>query len=479
MCIFSIYKNFKYLAVLFLALSLSACVSMIDNNGVSVSPVGDIDIKTNDPVINTLESRLSNCRNAGLKDQNSTHFACVSLLYGTNRGPKKTGDNFYGKSPLPAGSNTRLGEVVVSIPNAHQIGSDIKGADRPVENNETKYRKKVYAIWGGADGPLELTEDQFINFARHKVKGVAEAKKTALVFVHGFNVTFESAAYNTAQLKTDLNVKGPAFFFSWPSNGETLQYVNDQKDADFSAENLANFLLLVKKSVGEETSLSIIAHSMGHRVVGQAFEIIRRENPDTKPIFENGIFASADLDENLFAKWIVGHPDSPKLVKQPILYVTDDDRALNLSEGLLFSKCDDHDRKYRVGLVTKKDCESGKRRVSIFPKPFETIDLSNEPGEKVLGIFGKNHNKYTKSPKVICHMSRLFDGGEVSKLGRNDIVKQVTTTGKDYWITDPKRKVHWPSDCYGANSNQTIDPYLVSVLQNEIGSKPIALDILK
>jgi len=462
---FLINRVFRFLMVPLLALSLSACVSMMDSNGLPVLPTGDIDVKTTDHIITNLESRLSDCRNAGLDGQSTRSFACVSLLYGTNRASKKSGDSFYGKSPLPAGTDTVLGEVVISIPNKHQKGKDINGADRPVDNNEIKYRKKVYAIWGGGDGPRELTQEQFEKFSRHKVNSLSESERTALVFVHGFNVTFESAAYNTAQLKTDLNVKGPAFFFSWPSNGSTPQYLNDQQDADLSSKNLADFLQLVKKSVGEETSLNIVAHSMGHRVVGQAFEIIRRENPDTKPIFENGIFASADLDEGLFTRWIVGSSDSPILVKQPVLYVTDDDRALKLSKRILFSKCDDNDRKYRVGLVTKKDCESGKRRVSVFPKPYETIDLSNEPGEKLLGIFSKNHNKYTKSPKIICHMSRLLDGGEVSKLGRDDIVQRTKTEGENYWVTNSSRKVNWRSDCYKNNTNPVPDPYMVSFLE--------------
>lgn len=447
-----------------LALSLSACVSMIDPNGLPVSPIGDVAAKTVHPIVDELETRLTDCRQSGIKDKVSTNFACVSLLYGTNRSPKKLSDNFYGKAPLPLGSETILGEVVVSIPSNHQVGKDIKGANRPVNNNEIKYRKKVYAIWGGKKGPRELTEDQFETFVKHKINSLSDVDNTALVFIHGFNVSFENAAYNTAQLKTDLDVKGPAFFFSWPSNGNPKQYLSDQQDADLSAENLAKFLKLVKRSVGEDTSLNIIAHSMGHRVVGQAFNIIRSEDSLAEPLFETGIFASADLDEDLFERWIVGKVNTPLIVKQPILYVTDDDKALGLSRKILFPKCDDSDQKYRVGLVTKKDCETGKRRVSVFSTPYETIDLSNEPGEKLLKIFNKNHNKYTKSPKVICHISRLFDGGKLAQLGQNDIIKRIQNDKMNYWITDPKRRLNWKTDCSKDGFNNLNDPFLVSYL---------------
>jgi len=55
---------------------------------------------------------LSDCR-AG--DEGSD-FACVSLLYGTNRGPKQYKEKFYGYAPLPIGSPQILGEVVISLP---------------------------------------------------------------------------------------------------------------------------------------------------------------------------------------------------------------------------------------------------------------------------------------------------------------------------------------------------------------------------
>lgn len=460
-------KILKFTLTTLLALSLSACVSMLDPNGLLVSPHGDVATKAVNPIVDELETRLTDCRQSGIKDVASTNFACVSLLYGTNRSPKKPRDNFYGKAPLPLGSDTVLGEVVVSIPSNHQVGQDIKGANRPVSNDEIKYRKKVYAIWGGKKGPRELTEDQFEKFVKHKINSLSDVDNTALVFIHGFNVSFENAAYNTAQLKTDLDVKGPAFFFSWPSNGNPKQYLSDQQDADLSAENLAKFLRLVKKSVGEDTSLNIVAHSMGHRVVGQAFNIIRSENSITEPLFDTGIFASADLDEDLFEKWIVGRSGTSSLVKQPILYVTDDDKALGLSRKILFPKCDDNDQKYRVGLVTKKDCESGKRRVSVFSTPYETIDLSNEPGEKFLKIFNKNHNKYTKSPKIICHMSRLFDGGKVALLGQHDIIQKVENDKMNYWITDPKRRVNWKTDCFKDGQDNFNNPFLVSYLNKQ------------
>ena len=35
----------------------------------------------------------------------------------------------------------------------------------------------------------------------------------AFVFIHGFNVPFRNAAFRTAQLKYDMQIEGPVFFF--------------------------------------------------------------------------------------------------------------------------------------------------------------------------------------------------------------------------------------------------------------------------
>jgi esterase/lipase superfamily enzyme len=48
--------------------------------------------------------------------------------------------------------------------------------------------------------------------------------REALVFVHGYNVTFETAARRTAQLAYDLNFRGVPLMYSWPSKGILAGY---------------------------------------------------------------------------------------------------------------------------------------------------------------------------------------------------------------------------------------------------------------
>ena len=409
-----------------------------------------------------IEGRLTQCQAVGL--YNSGGFACVSLLYGTNRSEKTSSDVFYGNAPLPVGSETVLGEVVVSIPNEYQTGEDITGAKGAVGNYDYQTRGSKFAIWGGENGPQELSAQQFAELTRHRINRLQDDEKTAFVFVHGFNVSFRLAAYTTAQLKSDLEIKGPAFFYSWPSNASLKQYIHDQDDADISADNLADFLMTVRNAVGEETKLSIIAHSMGNRVLGQAFNKIRARNTRSSPMFDVGVFASADLDEDLFKKWIIGPENqaflSNRLVDQGFVYVTDDDTALGISSDLRQNNCNDSDSKYRTGLVTKRDCD-GRRRTGIFYGPFETIDLSLEPGERILRILEINHNKYTKSPKVICHLRKITGKSNLTQPSMPPFFIKKFQEGNAYWESRNEIDIDWNEDC---KSDLDTDTFTISAL---------------
>jgi len=425
----SIYRIILSISV---ALFLSGCVSYLPNiSAYSSYPTGDITTLSQSGIEKKIDSRLSDCRS----QDSSADYACVSLLYGTNRKKTSLEKQFYGNAASENTPSLKLGHITVTIPKDFQTGQDIIQSPDPTRPPKTNYLENYYTISGGKNGPIELSRTEFRTYIQAKMSKLEKTEKQSFIFIHGFRVSFENAAYNTAQLKTDLNIKGPVFFFSWPANGVGAQYLNDQQDADLSGRDLADFIKLVKKSVGEDTSLNIITHSMGHRVVGRAFDIIRLEShSDVKtPIFDNGIFASADIDERLFNDLIIGPKSESALVKNPYIYATDDDRALQLSRFLLFGGCKNNDPKYRVGLVTKRNCKDKKRRVSVFDSPYQTIDVSNAAGEKLIGIFNKNHNKYTKSPRIICQIQMIFRGNNRESSWSNGMSKIRQPNGAFYW----------------------------------------------
>ena len=58
--------------------------------------------------------------------------------------------------------------------------------------------------------------------------------KALLVYVHGYNMSFDETATRAAQLAYDLDFPGLPFFFSWPSAGKLLGYLRDADSARLS-----------------------------------------------------------------------------------------------------------------------------------------------------------------------------------------------------------------------------------------------------
>jgi len=94
-------------------------------------------------------------------------------------------------------------------------------------------------------------------------------KKQCLLFVHGYNVSFEDAARRTGQLKCDLGFAGPTGFFSWPSLGCRFGYPVDENNVEWATPHLRQALLDLATQL-DVTGFNIIAHSMGNRAVTQA-----------------------------------------------------------------------------------------------------------------------------------------------------------------------------------------------------------------
>ncbi len=131
----------------------------------------------------------------------------------------------FGDTPSPAGSPLTLGECVVSVPVTRHVLGEL---ERPTwwtldwgnwsENPERHFVIVALAVLG-KESFWTAVQDQ----ANHAPDG------EALVFIHGYNVSFGDAVLRTAQLAWDLSFKGAPIVYSWPSDGHTLAYVADKE----------------------------------------------------------------------------------------------------------------------------------------------------------------------------------------------------------------------------------------------------------
>ena len=154
----------------------------------------------------------------------------------------------------------------------------------------------------------------------------APGAQDAMIFIHGFNTTFENATRRTAQMAYDLDFPGVPILFSWPSNGNIRAYLSDREDAEWSVPYMERFVTeLIDRSRVER--LHLIAHSMGSQAMIRTLHMIAlQRTADAPPLFENVILAAPDFDAQRFSEQLA--PRIVSLAKRWTLYASDKDVAL-------------------------------------------------------------------------------------------------------------------------------------------------------
>jgi esterase/lipase superfamily enzyme len=191
--------------------------------------------------------------------------------------------------------------------------------------------------------------------------------RNILVFVHGFNTSFEDAAVRAAQIAADADFDGTVVLFSWPSAASVSAYVRDQQTARNAGFHLLR-LLRSQLPAAQPDHIELLGHSMGSEVIAKALSLIGPA--DSLPRFSQVIFAAPDIDARVFRREIL-----PKLSGRSdrvTLYASSDDEALRASRSL--------NGVWRLGL--------GGDSITVI-KGMDTIDASRVRAD-VLGhtLFG-------------------------------------------------------------------------------------------
>ena len=155
----------------------------------------------------------------------------------------------------------------------------------------------------------------------------AQAGPQALVFVHGFNVTFEDAARRMAQIARDLRFDGLPLLYSWPSRGGVNAYPVDEATVEWTIPHLRQFLLDVIARTSIQT-FHVIAHSMGTRAVARVLHSLALQ-PGLGVRFNQVILTAPDIDAGVFtqmARELVSAAD------RVTMYASADDVALAASK---------------------------------------------------------------------------------------------------------------------------------------------------
>lgn len=176
-----------------------------------------------------------------------------------------------------------------------------------------------------ASEPLDTA--QFFDGVTDQI--VRSRQSDLLIFVHGFNVPFESAVASAARLALDIPFNGAVVAYCWPTQGGVGNYKRDEPINLASVEPLTLFLASLLEAVPDETRIHIVVHSMGNRIVMQSLNQLS-VNSDRKPI-ANVVLCAPDVGRSDFEQWIPGVVAQSDRVT---LYANQSDSALIASKGV-------------------------------------------------------------------------------------------------------------------------------------------------
>lgn len=247
------------------------------------------------------------------------------IFFATNRGnssltgaSRATFGNEVRKSPL-------YGRAEVTLP---RRGRGVDPATAPRKN----------LLLPAAFGKREPAPDDIVQFGAVAVQESAEfldgvnaqlkrsRQKDLLVFVHGFNVDFDSAVVRAAQVALDVPFNGAVVAYAWPSQGGVKHYEADEPINADSVAPFAEFLQTLVNGVETGTRISIIVHSMGNRIAMQG---INQLAPEAR--LANVVLCAPDVGRGDFRAWAPGVVTRSERVT---LYASENDAALIVSKSL-------------------------------------------------------------------------------------------------------------------------------------------------
>jgi hypothetical protein len=144
-------------------------------------------------------------------------FANVPVYFGTNRktGPQLKKEKLvlatFGSEPL---DELVLGAAVVTVPTEGRDKGKIPLPRKTTVFGVTFSEKEDPSKHFTLRRVEILSDEQFLQEVRAQLKGSNVFKEQALLFVHGYYVTFENALHRTAQIAFDLEFDGASFLFN-------------------------------------------------------------------------------------------------------------------------------------------------------------------------------------------------------------------------------------------------------------------------
>ncbi|MEJ0047994.1 MAG: alpha/beta fold hydrolase [Rhodospirillales bacterium] len=243
-------------------------------------------------------------------------------------------------------------------------------------------------------------------FSQSAIDDLSHPGRNLLVFIHGFDNSFENAITRAAfnqQWFADSHLAGAdcaMVAFSWPSIGKLISpplpwsdYFHDQTKAGQSGAHImsffANLLPIITAARASGVRVNLLTHSMGNWALQGAVESWFSHGQGAAALFDHAILAAADEIFNSFAYPAPGRLSQLRdLAAKISIYYSRNDAVLDVSR--------------LVNLGAQRLGQQGQQNptdATLFPPSiYRTLDCSDV--NDYAYDFASSHQYYRRSPSV-------------------------------------------------------------------------------
>jgi len=323
-----------------------------------------------------------------------------------------------------------LNEIVVSIPpEKNRKAGEVQWPKKLPPNPQTDFTTVSVT-------PLK-TDVEMAGWVRpHLTKS-----RRVMVFVHGFNNTFEDSVYRFAQIVHDSGADVAPVIFTWPSRASVFDYNYDKESTNYSRDALEQILRAIAREP-EVKDITVMAHSMGSWLTVEALRQMAIRDGRVNAKVTDVILASPDLDVDVFSKQFLA---MGKEHLRFTLFTSRDDKALALSRRIS-GNID------RLGQI---DPSVEPYRSELEKAGITVIDLTQlKAGDRL------NHGKFAASPEVVQLIGKRLVAGQTitdSQVGLGDRLGAVAIGTAQGVGTAASLVVTAPIAVFDPNTRKTYD----------------------
>lgn len=335
--------------------------------------------------------------------------ADIKVFFWTSRLPKNIDQNTF--FTTSANSHLMCGAATVRIPKEEVANRADRLAAGLTRLSRAKGRQTIEAALSISDTELFDIPEHFINQLRGETaKSSKRFEGQAILYIHGYNNSFNDALRRAATIAFDLNFSGPILTFAWCSAERFEFYRKDRKRARVEVQNLLDALLTLGKI--PNLRLNIFAHSTGAEIALNALDRLSQSNPEQLPLLGELVLAHADVKPSTLARIL---PSLRALNIGTTSYSSRDDRAMQISRLMRWF---------------------GSHRLGARPAYFDGVDAIDISG---LGApRDSNHNVFMRSSIVFSDIAQLIPGPKRLPHERSPQFKQVKTAKGVHWAYTPE-----------------------------------------